>query len=207
MKVIWDNSMLQLNCKFSESEQSSCWVVMLRSVSGININEFKNLCEYGPYAILSEIMHCCSHPASWKGLITDWVIMLTKSTDANYVLNEHDNSGQYHPYAVPSRIISCYHFSANLEDEHSISVKSYELIWHRSRPLKTWRLRSIWPICNTSDIMTCYSYPASLGNLFDKLIELWLGLFQYGICTDIMPCYSYVASLENQPKIFTELSC
>ena len=36
-----------------------------------------------------------------------WLIMLTNSSDSNYVPNEHKDADQYDPHGVPSEILPC----------------------------------------------------------------------------------------------------
>ena len=62
--------MLQLIGKFGVSEQNPCWIMVLTIVSGSNyaLNEYEYSCEYGLYAIPSDIMPCCSCPTGWVDL-------------------------------------------------------------------------------------------------------------------------------------------
>ena len=56
--TILDTATLQLSAKFGESKWNPYWVIMLTSLSGsvYALNEHKDVDQYGPYAIPSEIM-------------------------------------------------------------------------------------------------------------------------------------------------------
>ena len=73
----------------------------------IVLNDHKDVDQYGPYAIPSEVMPCYSYPAI---LVNQFEILinsscLTSSSDCNYVPNEQEYVDQYDPYAQMSEIM------------------------------------------------------------------------------------------------------
>ena len=82
---------------------------MLASSSDSNYvpNEHEHIDQYGSFAIPSE-MTAISKP-SWKfgepKWNPYWLIVLTSSSDSNYVPNEHEHIDKYDPFAIPFEIM------------------------------------------------------------------------------------------------------
>ena len=160
--------MIQLFCKFQESNWNPDWFIALLNSFDTNyiLNDYRNLGQYDQNAIHSQILPCYSYPASlmnqneipieltcckviwhqlcpywawrywpiwpicntiWSDAMLQlsckfgelvwnpyWLIMLTNSSDSNYVPNEHEDVDQYDPYAIPSEIMPCWSYAESL---------------------------------------------------------------------------------------------
>ena len=113
---------LQLSCKYGELKWNPCWVTVLMGSSGTNYlhTEHEDFDQYGPYAITSELMSCCSYESNWN---PNSVIMLTSSSNTCFN-NKHEYFDKYCPQATPSELmlqLSCK-FSASKWNLHWVIV-------------------------------------------------------------------------------------
>ena len=51
------------------------------------------------------------------------VIVLTSSSDTNYVPDEHEDIDQYDSYAIPSKIMPCLSYPESLVSQNEIPVE------------------------------------------------------------------------------------
>ena len=77
-----------------------------------------------------------------------WLIVLTSSSDSNYVPKEHEDVDQYDPYAIPSEIMPCQSYP-EIKMKSLLTYRVNELTWHSLCPYRAWRFWPIWLIYNT----------------------------------------------------------
>ena len=106
--TIWENIVIQLFCKFQESNWNPDWFIALMNSFDTYPQKKKKNGQHAKYNTIPDnvtLQLSCKFGASiWNHF---WLILLTRSSDSNHVPNEHEDVDQYNPYAIPSEIMPC----------------------------------------------------------------------------------------------------
>ena len=121
-----------------ESKWNPHWVIVLTNSFGTNTN--MDHMWYRPsechFTAILQVWSIKLNPRR--------VIMLTSSSDTNYVLSEHENIHRYGPNAIPPKLMPCYIYSASLVNQK---------VRHTGHAIVSWPNPKQWLMIHTSGLM------------------------------------------------------